>query len=203
MNLRESVLSKPHVYSFFQRVISRKGINERMISDFLKPFEGMKVLDVGSGTSKILTNLPECIYVAVDHNDKYIQQAKREFGGRGTFFCAEVSDIKKFVEHKFDRILILRVLHHLSDTQVTKLLGECAGLLNEGGIILSLDVAFTHEQNWIARLLASYDRGRFVRRPEEYGQLISERLNIVRTEVIEGMLRIPYTHVVFSFTNIS
>ena len=201
MNLRESILSKPLVYSFFQRIISRKGIHKRVITDFLIPFDGMSVLDIGSGTSKILMDLPTCVYVGIDHNEKYIQQAINEFGEKGSFHCAEVSDIRKFVKHKFDRILLLRVLHHLSDLQVSNLLDECAELLNEKGIILSLDVAFTHQQHWIAKLLATYDRGQFVRRPEQYGQLICDKLNVSKVNVIEGMLRVPYTHVVFQITN--
>jgi len=201
MNLHELILSKPRIYSFFQWIISRKGLNEEIISDFLEPFEGMRILDIGSGVSTILRKLPKCTYVGIDHNEKYILRSRIEHGDRGTFFCADVSEVGKLVNFKFDRIVILRVLHHLSDGQVAHLLDKCADLLNENGLILTLDVAFTPEQHFIAKYLAAHDRGQFVRQPEQYGQLICDQLKIAKMEVVEGMLRVPYTHVVFQITN--
>jgi 2-polyprenyl-3-methyl-5-hydroxy-6-metoxy-1,4-benzoquinol methylase len=200
VNLRESILSKPRIYSFFQWVISRKDLDEKIISDFLEPFEGMRILDIGSGVSTILTKLTKCTYVGIDHNEKYILRSRIKHGDKGTFFCADVSEVGKLVNFKFDRIVILRVLHHLSDGQVTHLLEECAELLNENGLILTVDVAFTPNQHSIAKYLAAHDRGQFVRQPEQYGQLICDQLKIMKIEIVEGMLRVPYTHIIFQIT---
>ena len=201
VNLRELILSKPQIYSFFQWVISRKGGNEEIISNFLEPYEGMRILDIGSGVSTILKKLPKCTYVGIDHNEKYILRSRIEHGDKGTFLCADISEVRNLVNFKFDRIVILGVLHHLSDGQVTHLLNECADLLNEKGLIFTLDCAFTPNQNPIAKCLAALDRGQFVRQPEQYGQLICDQLKITKMEVTEGMLRVPYTHVVFQITN--
>jgi len=201
MNLSEIILSFPRIYSFSQWLVSRRGLDEKITSDFLEPFEGMRILDVGSGVSTILTKLPNCTYVGIDHNEKYIQRSRIKHRGKGTFFCADVSEVGRLVNFKFDRIVILKVLHHLSDCQVTHLLKECAELLNESGLILTLDVAFTPNQHFIAKYLADRDRGQFVRQPDQYRRLICDQLKITKMEVSEGMLRVPYTHVFFQISH--
>jgi 2-polyprenyl-3-methyl-5-hydroxy-6-metoxy-1,4-benzoquinol methylase len=201
MRLREYILGSPRMYTLWQWIISRKGLNEKIITNFLQPYEGMRVLDVGSGVSNILTILPKCTYVGIDHNEEYVQLANSKYGDVATFYCADVSDIKQLVQHKFDRILLLRIMHHLSDNEVIELLRECSQLLNHNGLILTMDCAFTADQHWIAKFLAAQDRGHFVRRPEQYAQLVCEELKIVKMNVVEGLLRVPYTHVIFQFTN--
>ncbi len=52
-------------------------------------------------------------------------------------------------------------------------------------------------QHLLARLLATADRGRFSRGPEEYRELIETAFDVESEIVRHDLLRVPYTHAIF------
>lgn len=59
---------------------------------------------------------------------------------QGDFSCGLADDLKQF---KYDAIIATYSLHHLTDAQKIRFLGELLPLLNEDGCIYIGDVAFT------------------------------------------------------------
>lgn len=154
---------------------------------------GNRVLDIGCGTASILTYLPSVNYIGIDSNPDYISQAKVRFGELGDFRCISVDDLHIETTEKFDRILLLGVLHHLTNLQIQSLLEKISDLLSSKGRLITHDGVFVHRQNLIARLLLKPDRGRYVRYEPEYISLLSSALTVEHSHVKTDFLRIPYS----------
>ena len=193
-SFKEAAMGIPFVYRTTQRWLGDSLENDYLVSEFIQPEPNTSVLDVGCGVASILECLNDVDYVGVDHNPDYIAKAQEAFGKRGSFHVADVSELSGLVNKKFERILLLRVLHHLTDVQCDELLNRCSKLLNPGGALITFDCAVTADQHWIARRLAKADRGRHARSPDHYLRLISPHFGTVKTDIRHDLKRVPYTH---------
>jgi ubiquinone/menaquinone biosynthesis C-methylase UbiE len=193
-SFKEALMGIPFVYRTFQDLLTKSSENDYLVSEFIQPEHKASILDVGCGVASILQYLGNVEYVGVDHNTDYIAKAREVFGTRGSFHVADVSEVAGLVNKTFDRVLLLRVLHHLTDAQCDELLGECSRLLAPGGALITFDCALTDDQHWIARRLAKADRGRYARSPDHYSRLISAHFGALETDIRHDLLRVPYTH---------
>lgn len=149
----------------------------------------MRVLDVGCGTGAMVPFLGAVDYLGLDHNAGYVARARQTHGKAGVEFrCASVEDLYRMGEPAFDRVLILGVLHHLSDAVCQSLLFQVASLLKAEGMALTVDVCYHPDQPGWARWLTSLDRGRYVRLAEGYAALASDHF----TGVEQGESRSLY-----------
>jgi SAM-dependent methyltransferase len=193
-SLKEAVMGIPFIYRTALGWLAKSSASDYLVSEFIRPEPKTTVLDVGCGVASILQHLGDVEYVGVDHNPDYIAKAREMFGTRGSFHVADVSEVAGLVNRTFDRVLLLGVLHHLTDAQCDELLSECSSLLAPGGTLITFDCALTEDQHWIARRLVKADRGRYARSPDHYAGLISPYFDTVKTDVRHDLLRVPYTH---------
>ena len=189
-----SLLSNPAFYDWFQNLMgARKGRIE-LSELYIRPFSGMKILDIGCGTARILDFLPQTVdYHGFDLSQKYIDQAISCYSDRGIFKCELVEDSTFHNCQSFDLVLAVGVLHHLDDKSALNLLKLANSVLKIGGRLVTLDPCFDGQQNPIAHFLVSCDRGQNVRTGEQYLELSS---NVFKN--IDGIVKhrkwIPYTH---------
>jgi len=193
-SFKETVMGISFVYRTAMGWLAKSSASDYLVSEFIRPEPKTTVLDVGCGVASILQYLGDVEYVGVDHNPNYIAKAQETFGDRGAFHVADVSEVSAIAQKQFDRVLLLGVLHHLTDAQCNELLGECMQLLAPNGALITFDCALTGDQHWIARRLAKADRGRYARSPDHYERLISPHFGTLKTEVRHDLLRVPYTH---------
>jgi ubiquinone/menaquinone biosynthesis C-methylase UbiE len=193
-SFKEAVMGIPFIYRTALGWLAKSSASDYLVSEFIQPRPKTTVLDVGCGVASILEFLGDVEYIGVDHNPDYIAKAQEVFGTRGSFHVADVSEVAGLATNKFDRILLLGVLHHLTDTQCDELLGECSRLLDAGGALITFDCALTDDQHWIARRLAKADRGHYARSPDHYLRLISPHFGTLKTDIRHNLLRVPYTH---------
>jgi 2-polyprenyl-3-methyl-5-hydroxy-6-metoxy-1,4-benzoquinol methylase len=165
-----------------------------LVDEFIRPTSGCSVLDVGCGPAAILEFLQDVKYIGLDHNPNYIATATKKYGSKGTFICAGVDQLNDYGLKAFDRIIILGVMHHLDDAQLTQLMASLKGRLNVGGVLITFDVAFEDNQKFIAKLLAKNDRGKFVRTKQQYLKFIEVAFNVEQADLRHDLLRVPYTH---------
>ena len=189
-----SILSSPIIYDALQNIMGADRFRKKLVSEFIKPFPGCRILDLGCGTAEILQYLPGNIeYWGYDISDDYIEAAKMRYGKRGHFQCGLLGDSDLAALPKFDRVLSLGVLHHLSDDEAKEFLYLSKNALDIDGKFISFDPCLAAGQNPIARFLISKDRGQNVRDAEGYLALARGVFKDVK-----GTLRhkkwIPYTH---------
>jgi len=187
------VLALPRVYESFQRLLGARAARARFVRDFLRPYDGARLLDVGCGTASLLDDLPRGVaYVGFDMNPAYIAAAHRRYGGRGRFSCAAVGE--EMPEGQFDFVVAKSLLHHLSDADAGRVVATARRVLRPGGVFVSSDNVFYEGQPWVSKTLAALDRGGSVRTPEAYRRLIEPHFEAIETWLVTDMLPIPYAH---------
>jgi len=193
LNPLHSLLKSSFIYSCVQSFLTKKGTPEFIYKSFAAIEENEKILDLGCGPAKMRKFIIAKEFVGMDFNESHIQEAKKHHP-RDTFLCDDIVRHKFDPTMKFDKILMIGVLHHLNDTEVVQVLSSCYNILKNDGKIFTVDPLFESEQNPIAKTLAKWDQGNFVRRKEQYIDLAKPLYKNVTTEVKRDLLRLPYSH---------
>ena len=188
-----SILSHPLIYSGLQSLMGAHQSRESFVAKFVKPYPGMKVLDIGCGPADILAYLPAVDYWGFDISDGYIDGARKRFGTLGQFECKqlEVSDLGHLPS--FDVVLAIGLIHHLDDAVAIEVMRLALKALKRGGKLLTIDPCLDPSQNPVARFLIRRDRGQNVRDRAGYDALASMVFESPRIEV-QHKAWIPYTH---------
>lgn len=194
-----SILSNPTCYSIFQNIMGANGFRKRFVSEFIRPFSGCSLLDVGCGPADILDHLPDIDYWGFDISHQYIKQARTRFDLRGKFHCQELMDSDLEKMPSFDIVLALGLLHHLDDEIAVNVMKLSERALKPGGRLLTFDPCIDFGQNIISRFLVTHDRGQNVRDKAGYTFIANSVFEAPRIEV-RHQSWIPYTHCIMECT---
>lgn len=188
-----AIFSSPAIYSAFQNIMGARAFRIRFVEEFVRPFPGCTILDIGCGPADILAHLPEVNYQGFDVSDAYIARARARFGQRGKFCCKELvrSDVEKMPQA--DIVLALGLLHHLDDATALHVMRLAFQALKPGGRLLTFDPCFDAGQNPVSRFLVGIDRGQNVRTKAGYESMANTVFESPRVEV-RHRAWIPYTH---------
>jgi SAM-dependent methyltransferase len=200
VNKLKLVLARPWAYRLLGRMIGARRARDTYIRQYIRPWPGARILDLGCGPADFLSALPEVEYVGVDISPDYIRAAKERYGNRGEFVCASAVDYVGAQAGSFDIVLANGVLHHLNDQEADGLLRVAREALKPRGRFVSLDGCYAPKQSRIARWMLNNDRGKFVRRQEEYTQLAAAHFPTVEPHITHRLLNIPYTHIILVCT---
>lgn len=194
--MKNFILEKAGAYKISQTLFGADD-SRKVTLKKLRLHPGDRVLDIGCGPAKVLEYLPKNIeYIGFDDNPKYIDDARNQYGDRGKFFCATIGKHSFNELGKFNVVLALGVLHHLNDGEALELFEIAHNLLLPGGILLTLDGCFTENQSLVRKFVLHLDRGRFVRKEDEYIQLGANYFQDIKSEIHENLFKIPYTAVI-------
>ena len=150
------------------------------------------VLDVGCGPANILRTLKVSVkYTGIDLNPKYVTSASSRFGSFAKFFNLNVDELANLNLEKFDKILVLGTLHHLSDDQVNSLLNTTSRLLNDNGELITHDPVRSNDQNMISKTLMDFDRGKYIRLNDHHLSLFNNYFD-VSFQIKDDVMRFPY-----------
>lgn len=189
-----AVLSHPVAYEAFQRFMGAKRRREWIVHDLIRPFPGMRILDLGCGPAEILDSLPaDVAYTGYDMSAEYIEAAKAKFGARGTFHCRLLEEAEAATLEPFDVVMGIGVLHHLDDGTARQFMTLARAGLKPGGRVLTLDACYVPKQNPIARFIISKDRGQHVRDEAGY-RALAEGIFTGVAGAVKHWAWIPYTH---------
>lgn len=191
------ILEFSWVYTFYQNLLYPRSEHLRYMRDFVRPFSGAKIMDIGCGPGTVLDYLlaasPEVDYTGFDFNERYIEQAQKKYAGKGRFVCNRVSDVESEEENAYDIVMANAVLHHLNNDEANHLYETAFRALKGGGVLVTFDPVFIPNQNKFAKWLIKKDRGQHVRTKE--GQLTLARKHFRNNEMTidHKFLRVPYT----------
>lgn len=191
------VLRKAWAYRLFQNAVMRKDSKMRFVKEYMKPYPGCRILDIGCGPADIISYLPESIseYTGFDMNYAYIESAKLHWKDRTKFkfFCQKVEDITLLQTGYYDIVLAVGVVHHLDDSEALRLFDIAYKALCNGGVLITHDIVYVENQNWAIKWLISKDRGNAVRTVEGYKSLAKDYFTDIEGAVLRDTHRIPYT----------
>jgi SAM-dependent methyltransferase len=190
----KGLLGHVPLYVALQRGVGADRLRYRCLNELdLQP--GQVVLDVGCGPAYYFGRLPRGIrYYGFDTSERYIAYARRRFGDRGDF-RTEIFGEEHLAElPPVDSVMLLGLLHHLSDEQSRDLLRLAARALAPDGRVISVDTCFEPNQGRISRWMSANDRGEYVREPGAFVTLARESFAKVDGEVVDDATRIPSSH---------
>ena len=189
-----SILSHPFVYETFQNIMGAKSGRIRTVTRDVRPFPGMRILDLGCGTADILNAMPlDVTYIGYDMSEQYINAARAKFGHRATFNCRLLEQAEIAMLEPFDLVMGIGVLHHLDDATARQFMTLAKAALKPGGRVLTHDPCYAPGQNPIARFLISKDRGQHVRNEASY-RVLAEGIFTKIDGQLTHQAWIPYTH---------
>ena len=194
-----SLLSNTFFYSLVQRVMSGTSFRKKIVKKYITK-HNVKVLDIGCGPAEILDTLPKIKYYGFDINPIYINSAKKKYENKGKFFCKKFTNKNTKYLPKFDHVLLLGILHHLSDKEINTLIPNIKKVLKKKGNIITLDNIFIHKQNFIAKFLIQMDKGENVRSRKGYLNILKNHFKKINSKIYHQKF-IPYTWFVANCTN--
>lgn len=169
------IFGLPKIYDAFQDFVGANALKRRFLGAYIPSDRPLRVLEVGCGPGRNLDYLPETVdYTGCDLSAKYIEHAKKRYGHRAQFYCLSVADLGELDLDKFDIVMSIGTLHHLSDDLVQKLSRETLAVLKDDGYFLALEPCWTDHQSWIDRTIMSYDRGEDIRSIDGYTRLLRQ-----------------------------
>jgi len=197
------LLVRPAAYRWFGRLLGADRVRHRLVRDYIRPFDGARILDLGCGPADMIAYLPSSIgeYVGIDSNPEYIREAQRRWRGRRAEFATR--DLRSASAPRaaaFDIVLAIALLHHLDDQGGRHVFSLAHEALVPGGRFITYDNVYVNGQHWFARWLISRDRGGAVRTEAAYRALAGSAFADVRGEVGHDWLRVPYSIYVMTCT---
>jgi SAM-dependent methyltransferase len=188
-----SLLQRPSVYHWLQVVMGGERSRRVFVEKYVRARDGDRILDIGCGPADILAFLPKVSYVGYDPNPRYIERASATHGAGGRFHVGTYGETEIAAHPPFDIAIVSAVLHHLDDLEARHLFNLLKRSLKPGGRVVTLDNVYIDNQNPVARLLISWDRGRNVRTAEGYKALALSSFANVDGDVRHIQFP-PYTH---------
>ncbi|MFH1114535.1 MAG: class I SAM-dependent methyltransferase [Pseudomonadota bacterium] len=185
-----NILTFPAVYTWFQRAVRGNG-DFVYTTRHIRAEEGDRVLDIGCGTGEILRHMPKVDYFGFDMDEKFIGAANEAYGNRGTFLCRHLAEDAVGDFSTFDIVCATGVLHHLDDEEAGELFRLARRALKPGRRLVTLDSCFVDGQSFLTRFTSSIDRGKYVRKSDEYVALASQVFREVKPTIYPALFRIP------------
>lgn len=200
MRSTKDLLSQVPLYVGLQKLVGADTLRYRCLdAAALEP--GDVVVDVGCGPAYYFDRLPGGLdYHGFDTDAGYIEWARKKWGDRATFHVGIFDREAAAGLPAPDAILLLGLLHHLSDEDSENLLGLCAEILAPGGRVVSVDTAFVPQQGRISRWMSKNDRGEFVRYPEQFEALAEPYFDSTGSEIVSGSGRVPGAYLLMTMS---
>lgn len=194
MKTLKSALSLVPAYVALQKALGGDVLRYRSIDALnLKP--GDVVIDVGCGPAYYFDRLPSPLtYHGFDTDAGYIDHATRKYGDRGTFHLGIFDETAAAELPAPDAVMLLGLLHHLSDDECDALLKLSSSILAPGGQVVSVDPTFIPDQSRISRWMSENDRGEYVRKPQGFVDLANTHFAEIDGHVVSGEGRVPGSH---------
>jgi 2-polyprenyl-3-methyl-5-hydroxy-6-metoxy-1,4-benzoquinol methylase len=200
VSLRDRILGTHTGFKIFKSAIASDRAMGVFAREYIKAQPGERILDAGCGVGDMREYLPDVDYTGIDFNPDYIEGAKRRYTDGARFLNASVDDLADLGVGDFDAVIVISVLHHLTDEQVTNLVTSLPKVMKPGARLVTVDPAWLPEQATTARVLIALDRGRFVRDVEGYRRLLEAGFTDVEFTLRQDLLRLPYTYCVSTST---
>ncbi|MFZ5354376.1 MAG: class I SAM-dependent methyltransferase [Bacillota bacterium] len=161
----------PSLYSWLVRP---KWLSDMLIKDILMDrfdFYQKNVLDFGCGVGSYCSFFSPEYYIGVDCNHKRTYYASRK---HAKYSFRVLSGYKLPVQqNSMDYILIISVLHHISQNDLAGYLNEFRRVLKPNGRILIFEPCFFSNSQFSNIFMKLIDRGKHIRYESNYLELFS------------------------------
>ncbi|OGH21847.1 MAG: hypothetical protein A3D75_01495 [Candidatus Levybacteria bacterium RIFCSPHIGHO2_02_FULL_37_18] len=183
--ISDRLLDNPVMFNYIRYLLAgkQKGIR-KFINTYLEKYNCKSIADFCCGTGDFAVCIPNnASYIGLDMNKDFINYSKNRFKNEKNkkFIKANVISSKYIYERKFDGILLISTLHHLSDNELLILLPRIKKITRKMVIIADI---IPNPPHLLQKFFAKIDRGRYVRPKEEKLRILKKYFKIVKTQMI-------------------
>ncbi len=154
----------------------------QLIGRHLGDSAGKHVLDIGCGIGSFRRYFAGS-YTGIDVNPGYIEKARAEQSG--TFEAMDCTRLG-FADGSFDDVVTIATLHHISDDEIPKVIGEASRVCRHPGHFHIIDAILPVKSNPLKTLIFKLDRGDYPRTLDHHLTVIGRAAPILMHEVLPG-----------------
>jgi len=149
---------------------------KKVLKENVKDFKKKNVLDMGCGTGALSYLFSQKKYLGFDIDEESIRVAKKIHPG----YKFQKGDATKFnLGKKYDLVIIIGVIHHLSNAQAAKAFSNVKKHLKKDGMAVVVEaIPPISKMNFLGRFLRFMDRGDYVRDIKDYRRLVKKDLSL-------------------------
>ncbi len=195
----KQLLKIPLLYHLKGMVLGADGCRRAAAERYIRPEAGKRILDIGSGVGGMVSYVMPMDYTGVELSAAYVAYSRGCYK-QARFMLGDARNVD-FGDADFDVCLCWGVLHHMDEAGCHAMLQRVPGLLGKGGRLIIVEPCIVPGQHWFARWMLAHDRGDHIRTQADNERLVSPYFTHVRSEIREGMLRVPYSFVVIEAWN--
>lgn len=182
------LLSQPFVFNKLRIIIAGDQKNTKnFVKKNLLKYRVKTVLDVGSGTGDFVKCIPKnALYFGIDTNSRFIDFSNDNYGNRNTRFLVQDITKKSFYQNKkFDAVLLISMLHHLSDEELEEILPIIKKVTKK--VVIIADI-IPNPPRILQKIMVKLDLGKYVRSREEKLKILGKHFRIVEVKLISSRL---------------
>lgn len=145
------------------------------------------VLDIGCGTGDFFDQrYPK--YIGIDINEKFISFAKRKYKKfKNAKFVVEDALSYNYKEESRKRvgIILVSMMHHLSDEQLFSLFNKIQNLRLSSLVVCDI---IPNPKGYLEKLMVVLDQGSYIRNKKRKIEILSRYFDIIDTKMIKAGL---------------
>ena len=166
------------------------GLSYNNVANLINLKPDRKVLEIACGSSLILGYVGDSYYIGIESNEEHLKYAGIKYSSRKNteFIHADILEYDFTTHGSFDKILMLGVMHHFSDQDLTNTFSAMSKLLNKENpesALITFDPVRT-KYHFISNKLCDLDVGRYVRYKDEYLNLLDSNFDVKKSQVISS-----------------
>lgn len=176
-----------------------------LVQNYIRPFPGARLLDIGCGTSILLNYITaEIAYAGYAPNPRYIEASRRRYAGRPGYSLPLRQGDRTALERRRTALRYrhgISLLHHLNNAEARSLFESARAALKPRGLPITYDPVLHGRQSRLERFILNHDRGAMIRTAEQYKALARSAFQQVRVDIRTDMgWRIPGTAIIMTCT---
>ena len=175
----KKIFNNPFFYNMAQVLLgmdfySVAGIN-------IEKYPSKHIFEIGCGTCEMLKHIKPERYFGVDINKEYIKHSSRKYKRKGvSFTVADARSLKK-INHHFDIVLMVNVIHHISTKDLRTIIKRITSNINFLSLIIIDSKPNVGPFNWI---LEKLDQGDHFRELKDITKIVKPYLKIESAKVL-------------------
>ena len=187
-----TILSSPFLFNTIRNILAGdQDKTKEFVAKYLKTNKVKTILDVGCGTGDFAVCTPkDAQYTGIDISKKYLDYASQKYGSKNKkFLYQDVTDVSFYKKQKYDAVLFVSMLHHLSDKELEIMLPVIKKITK--GVVIIADI-IPNPPGMIRKTLVKLDQGKYVRPEESKLKIVKKYFKVVHTEIIPSRLAVQF-----------
>jgi SAM-dependent methyltransferase len=197
MRIIDKIMDVPIVYKAFQNSVSSSKSRDHIQRVIQGEKKIENILDFGCGNGNYSQLFQDSNYLGIEPLSACVQMADARFSNAKTrFVVGDENSLSDIGTGTLDLVIAIGVLHHMEDSKAEFMSTQILRILKDGGRFYTIDPVYFSGQKFLAKFVISLDRGKNVRKMEDYLNLMkSYSYKTVNTKIYTDLIRIPYNHI--------